>query len=183
VAWTTSRTEAHPLSRALPFRFEQGHQAHGSKGAIGVPVDVSYDAFLDESVLQIGAMSPFVVFEYEQFDAMRAQVVEADFQERLQQARSSAAPGMLDGDAAEPEALMLASDILQDCKSCNIGFLSRQIISAGWVFDRSGMLRGLPSADEARVALAALDAHHGRDVGFGRGFDFHILIAMHAVSG
>jgi hypothetical protein len=92
-------------------------------------------------------------------------------------------PGILHGDTAEPHALILASDILQHCKSCNIVSLARQIISAGRAFDRSGMLLGVPPADEARIALAALDAHHGRDVGFGRGFDFHIFIAMHGVSG
>ena len=121
---------------------------------------VADDAFLDESVLQIGASGPFVVFEYEQLDAMRAQIVETDFQERAQQARSGAAPGILYGDTAEPQALILASDILQDRKSCNIVSLARQIISAGRTVDCRGVLFGFPPADEARIALAALDAHH-----------------------
>ena len=111
---------------------------------------------------------------------MRAQIVEADIQDRPQQARSRAAPGVLDGDTAQPDALIPASDILQDRKSRNAGFLSRQIIFAGRIFDRSSMLRGLPPANEPRIALAALDAHHRRDVRFGRGFDFHIS-SMHLI--
>ena len=113
-------------------------------------MDVADDAFLDESVLQIGAMSPFVVLEYEQLDAMRTQVVEADFQKSLQQARSGTASGILHGDTTEPQALMLASDILQDRKSRNIVSLARQIVSAGRTFDCRGVLLGVPPADEAR---------------------------------
>ena len=94
----------------------------------------------------------------------KAEIVEADLQDRAQQTRSSAAPGILHGDAAEPDALMLASDILQQCKSCNIVSLARQIISAGRTVDCRGVLLGFPPADEARIALAALDAHHRWDI-------------------
>jgi hypothetical protein len=109
-------------------------------------------------------MGPFVVFEYEQLDAMRAQIVEAGFQERAQQARSGAAPGISHRDTAEPQTLILASDILQDRKSRNIVLLTRQIISAGRTVDCRGVLLGVPLADEARITLAALDAHHRWDV-------------------
>nr|WP_245308978.1 hypothetical protein [Bradyrhizobium retamae] len=70
----------------IPFRSEQGHQSHGTEGPLRVPVYIADDAFLDESVLQIGAIGAFVVFEYEELDTMRAQIVEADFQERVQEA-------------------------------------------------------------------------------------------------
>jgi hypothetical protein len=114
---------------------------------------------------------------------MRVQIVEADFKERPQEARSDAAARILHGDAAEAQASILASDILQDRKSCNIVSLARQIISAGRVFDRSGMLRGLPPANEPRIALAALEAHHGRDVRFGCGVDFHVTVTTRGLSG
>ncbi|WP_245308977.1 hypothetical protein [Bradyrhizobium retamae] len=73
-------------------------------------------------------------------------------------------PRILHSDTAKPQALILASDVLQDRKSRNVGFIARQIISAGLLLDCRGVLLGVPPADEARIAVAALDAHHHWDV-------------------
>jgi hypothetical protein len=46
----------------------------------------------------------------------------------------------------------------------DVGFIARQIVSAGLILDCRRMLLDVPPADEARIAVAALDAHHRWDV-------------------
>ena len=92
-------------------------------------------------------------------------------------------PGLFDGDAAEPDALILAPDILKDRKSRDATVLSRQKVSAGRIVNCRGMLCELPPADEPRVTFAAFDAHDVRDVGFGRGLDLHIFVTVRRLSG
>ena len=92
--------EIDPLRRAPRLRSTDIRRMD-RKATFHEPAQIANDAFLDESVLQIGAMGLVVVFEYEEFDAMRVQIVEADFQERAQQVLSVSCSASRHGDTAE----------------------------------------------------------------------------------
>ena len=156
-----------------PFPFEHGHQAHRSEVPVGIPVQIANHAFLDKSGSEVSPMGALVVDEYKEFDAMRRQVLEADLQDRSQQARSDTASGVPNRDAPEPDALVGASDALQNGKAGNVGAIARHQISGGRVVDFSGVLLGIPSTDQLHITFRAFDPHDGRDVGFARGLNLH----------
>ena len=136
-------------------------------------MQVANNAFLGKSVLQVGPIGPLILYEHVEFDPMRRQIVETDLQDRSQQARSNPAPGVSDRYSPEPDALMGASDTLQDGEACDVGSIACYQISGGRIFDFGGMLLGLPSTDQTRIAFHALDTHDGWDIGFGRGLNVH----------
>jgi len=133
-------------------------------------------AFRGKSGLQVSPIGPLIVREYQQFDPVRRQIVETDLQDRSQQARSNAAPGVSDCYSPEPDALMGASDTLQDSEACDVGSIACHQISGGRIFDFGGVLLGLPSADQRRVTLHALHTYDGRYVGFGCGLYLHAAV-------
>jgi hypothetical protein len=47
-------------------------------------MEVANDAFLDETGFQVDPVGPFVLREYQEFDAMGGQIIEADVQDRSQ---------------------------------------------------------------------------------------------------
>jgi hypothetical protein len=69
-------------------------------------VQVANDALLGKSDSQVSPAGPFIVNEYEEFDAMRRQIIEANLQNRSQQARPNPAPGMSHRYPSQPNAML-----------------------------------------------------------------------------
>ena len=87
---------------------------------------VANEAFFDEAVFHVSPVSPFIVVEHKEFNAMSCQIVETDPQDRSQKARSDTVPGVSHGDALQPKALAGASDALQNSEAGDVCFISCQ---------------------------------------------------------
>jgi hypothetical protein len=138
-------------------------------------MQVANEAFLEETGFQVSPVGPLVLLEDQEFDAMGRQIGKADLQDRSQEARSDAVSGVLHGDAPEPNALVGAPYALQDCETGDVCSLPRQKVSGRRVFQFGGVLPGVPTADQTRVAIGALDEHDGGNVRFDRGLNVHGL--------
>jgi hypothetical protein len=136
-------------------------------------MEIANDAFRDESGSQINPVSPLILLEYQEFDAMGREIIKADVQDRSQEARSDTASGVLHGDAPEPDTLIGAPNALQDCESDELCSLSCQKVPGRGVFQFGGVLIGFPTADQTCVAFGALHKHDSGNVRFGRGLKVH----------